>query len=329
MSEETSIDQRSQQAAEILEAASPWIERNFGCKVQPGPFGLSLVATRTFWQGDVILEEHPVALGLPWAPASAPESLHTLNLQPEMSQETWAAALHFAFPSQENRPKGPADMKLLTGELAMYAPCDSMAASTYKDMLRGLAAQGLLTLEQETDILQALLMKKFTSLPLAGSWAGGRCLFAVTSKINHSCFPNCAVLYQGLPFGENLQDPVAESFQHDQSTRPRCHSCAQVRAVTKIECGEELTWSYLGNGFAAASTTETRRAKLRAGFEFECCCPVCEPGDADPPTHGQICRRALAYGKPPPLPPQGLRGPLLRRPPDKAIDVGEGACEKA
>ncbi|CAE7551455.1 Smyd1, partial [Symbiodinium pilosum] len=80
---------------------------------------------------------------------------------------------------------------------------------------------------------------------------------------------------------------------------------ARLRALCRIQPGEELTFCYYGADFAVlVQNAEDRRRRLRIGFEFECECELCEPGDRPPKSYGQLCKRALAFGKPPPLPPQ-------------------------
>ncbi|CAE7200586.1 Clcn4, partial [Symbiodinium sp. CCMP2592] len=117
---------------------------------------------------------------------------------------------------------------------------------------------------------------------------GGRCVFGLMSKLNHACFPNCACLWPGLPPGEVALDPMRELVA--PGAKPL--RCARLRALCRIQPGEELTFCYFGGDFAVqVRSTEERRRRLREGFEFECRCDLCEPGDQPPKSYGQLCSR--------------------------------------
>ncbi|XP_065178834.1 histone-lysine N-methyltransferase SMYD3-like [Sycon ciliatum] len=82
-------------------------------------------------------------------------------------------------------------------------------------------------------------------------------LYARLSKINHSCDPNCVVMFNG----------------------PTAH----LRTLKAIAEGEEITISYID----VLNTTERRRDLLRTQFHFFCTCPVCvrsSQGDQDAST---------------------------------------------
>merc|ERR1712060_944658 len=114
---------------------------------------------------------------------------------------------------------------------------------------------------------------------------------------NHSCYPNCGIIHPGAPPDEEIPVPgFLPVVPKRRNTR--------LKAITNIAPGEELTVSYFGARFALeCATAEARRDRLQFGFEFHCSCVLCEPGEAGPPTHGQLCKRAICWGKPPPLPP--------------------------
>lgn len=278
---------KQQQAADVLRAASLWVEQNAGCEVHMGERGMCLVTTRAFERGDVILREHAAALALPTPPASVSEALSSLDLSgapKDVDSQRWAAALHVVFPSPESRPRAPAVLSTLIGDLAVYAPRESDAAGRYRSMLAG---AGSIPLETQEQLLDALLLLKFTSLPLFGAMEGGKGIFGVISKMNHACYPNCLVVA-----GKELEGEVAE-----------------IKAIADIAPGEELSFNYLGMSASLHASTEKRQRRLWNGFEFQCCCRLCEPGEEEPLTREQLCKRSCCWGKAPPFPPGGLRGP--------------------
>merc|ERR1712039_254966 len=82
----------------------------------------------------------------------------------------------------------------------------------------------------------------------------------------------------------------------------------QLRAITKVAPGDELTWCYPGAKFPIEKpSVEARRSALRNGFEFECHCVLCDATGDNVPTYGALCRRAIGWGKPPPKPPGGFK----------------------
>ena len=284
---------------EILNSALPWIQSNNGCQVSKGLHGWSLVATKDFGQGDVILEERPVMLGPPMAPCKMPEELKHVELDAKdgfkMSRHEWVFALHIAFPSEQSRPcsMDPQTVEFLLKDLAIFAPADSMAAASFAQALPEFADS------YREILLQGLLLGKFASFPLHGSWEGGRCLFGLLSKLNHSCYPNCVCLWPGKLQSDKSENQIS-NLLHCTSEKSEL-PCAQLRAVTHISAGEELTFSYLGNDFPVRTpSTELRRERLFRGFEFQCQCELCQ--GSQPRSYGELCRRALAYGKPPPRP---------------------------
>ncbi|CAE7668175.1 Smyd1, partial [Symbiodinium sp. CCMP2456] len=245
-----------------------------------------------------------VMLGPPSQSASAPEELRGLLVEPQLRSADWNFALHVAFPSEASLPVPgtPKSAEFLTEDLSIFAPGDSAAAARFA---AALASLGLAERAEADTILTGLLLAKFASFPLHGSWEGGRCVFGLMSKLNHACFPNCVCLWPGLPPGEEVAlDPMREMVA--PGTTPL--RCARLRALCRIQPGDELTFCYFGGDFAVqVRSTEERRRRLWEGFEFECRCELCEPGDQPAKSYGQLCKRALCFGKPPPLPPEGLR----------------------
>ena len=252
----------------IMAATSAWVRSNKGCRIGRSSHGWSLIATEEFGQGDVILEECPVMSGLPGFPPGLPDELKLTSLE-GLRESEWTFALHVVFPKDD---PVRIDVDFLTKDLAMFAPLDSQAAASYRNILATLLGSSRL----QEKMLLGLLMGKFSSFPCGES----RCLFGLLGKLNHSCYPNCVCLWPT----SLLETPYA-----------------QLRAVTRIRRGEELTFSYLGNDFPLrVRSVEGRREKLFRGFEFHCSCELCEA--KEPKTYGQLCKRAIAFGKPPPLP---------------------------
>jgi len=232
-----------------------------------------------------------------------------MDLTPEVTPEQWANALHFVFPSEASRPFGACSLRHVLDTLCTFAPRESERAARLLALLRCRAPPGGLAAELESDLLDALLLVFFTSLPLHGGRTGGRCLMAMLGKSNHACFPNCVVLHSGLLPDEDVREAEEGSLEAALGVVAQPRN-TQLRAVTSIVPGEELTWCYGGRSFAVSRSTESRRAWLKKGFEFECCCKLCDPGDT-PPSRNLICKHILAYGKPPPFPAGGLKPPPL------------------
>ena len=77
-----------------------------------------------------------------------------------------------------------------------------------------------------------------------------RALFIKFSFINHSCAPNCVF-----------------SFDEERNVF--------VRAVTKINPGEEITINYMDPSRGVSILRYDRQKKLRNNWDFTCCCEVC------------------------------------------------------
>ena len=78
---------------------------------------------------------------------------------------------------------------------------------------------------------------------------GGTAVYGVSSLLNHDC------------------EPAAEALLH-------AHARLEVRAARGLEPGDEVTISYLGDGGGALGVA-ARRARLAAGYGFECMCASC------------------------------------------------------
>ncbi|OLQ12031.1 hypothetical protein AK812_SmicGene4108 [Symbiodinium microadriaticum] len=116
---------------------------------------------------------------------------------------------------------------------------DRAAAARFAAVL---ASLGLAERAEADTILTGLLLSKFASFPLHGSWEGGRCVFGLMSKLNHACFPNCVCLWPGLPPGEvhdirvlpTMRETAAAIVpqQHSTFLQPLKASRAALRQVT-------------------------------------------------------------------------------------------------
>jgi len=110
-------------------------------------------------------------------------------------------------------------------------------------------------------------------------------LCPVAALINHSCEPNCS--YEGV-FLPSKGVPAT-----------------RVYAEEDIEEGEEISICYVIRN----ATGESRRAKLKAMYGFECVCPRCASGVED-----TICFSDPAAGPiPSPCPTEGPLAALLAR----------------
>lgn len=110
----------------------------------------------------------------------------------------------------------------------------------------------------------AIKLNGFNVKPSAGqpgrAFASG--LFPHLALFNHSCTPNCGILYP----------PTADNQQ------PRI----KLVALRQIEAGEELTIGYV-DPYAPG-----RRESLRKNFFFDCVCSFCVDGDANIPDRETI-----------------------------------------
>ena len=82
--------------------------------------------------------------------------------------------------------------------------------------------------------------------------AGIRCLFPALSLLNHSCTPNCQLLF---------------SIGHGGAV------VGSLVALRTVPAGQELTISYLSQPCLAVAE---RQALLRVGFNFNCSCDKCQ-----------------------------------------------------
>jgi hypothetical protein len=113
-------------------------------------------------------------------------------------------------------------------------------------------------------------------------WRRHWAVFDLTSKINPSCRPNSAAHLtwtNGIVGGTNANGTVI---------RPT----ATVRAVARIERGDEITIDYYGHIPNNFKNTATRQNLLQSCYGFLCACPACT--DADPSDRRrQFIRQAL------------------------------------
>lgn len=84
----------------------------------------------------------------------------------------------------------------------------------------------------------------------------------VISRLNHSCAANCAL----VPFVDHI------SRSGDVRSGGPVPIVLRLRTTRFIECGEELTISYLSNPLASVCD---RQATLESAFNFRCDCSRC------------------------------------------------------
>ena len=146
----------------------------------------------------------------------------------------------------------------------------------------------------------------------------GWCLDASAARLNHSCSPNCAVVQGGTSSSSSSSsNPTStEAFGGSRDQRSNrlegssSSATLEVRAISSVDCGDELTISYLdltdpdyggraaegrsGDGDepakrkAVAEATAARRAALHEKYLFWCRCARCmresaPKSDAPPP----------------------------------------------
>ena len=79
----------------------------------------------------------------------------------------------------------------------------------------------------------------------------GTALFPLVSKLNHSCSPNCHVVWSR-------------------------DCCAKIVAVADLPAGAELTIDYLANGDHGPQASTRRRRWLLEQYGFNCACEACQ-----------------------------------------------------
>lgn len=85
----------------------------------------------------------------------------------------------------------------------------------------------------------------------------GSGLYAQAALLNHDCLPCLA----------RCDDFDSAAMGHTQM---------ELRAMTAVPAGEELTLSY----FPLAVPRAERQARCRQQYNFECACPRCQVGQA-------------------------------------------------
>lgn len=114
--------------------------------------------------------------------------------------------------------------------------------------------------------------------------------YPLGALLNHSCEPNCAIVYEERNKGERTDrrgkewmDAAGSTEQPDglspdaSSRYPQAATHVQtIRTLRAVKAGEELTHSYID----CAAVTSKRRAQLWDRYYFRCCCTRCV-GEAD------------------------------------------------
>jgi len=125
----------------------------------------------------------------------------------------------------------------------------------------------------ETALHKLLRTIKFNaqSVPVHGvPKAQLMCLVYSVARINHSCAPNCALVYDVY----NTTSPsTTDTTDTKDATTTSTHSIKiSVLALREIQPNEELTMSYIQ---PLCSGTDLRQTLLQQGFLFNCRCVRC------------------------------------------------------
>lgn len=122
--------------------------------------------------------------------------------------------------------------------------------------------------DEDSSIHRLLRIIKYNAQPLTIYGVPKVQLLALlpsVARINHSCRPNCALLYR-----INRQPPA------DSEEAVRCAVTVSVIPLRAVAPGEELTVSYLQ---PLCAPREMRRTLLQQGFAFNCLCERCQQGE--------------------------------------------------
>ncbi|KAF7667471.1 hypothetical protein LDENG_00061320 [Lucifuga dentata] len=115
------------------------------------------------------------------------------------------------------------------------------------------------TIDEISHLFGVINCNGFSVSDQQGLQAVGVGLFPNLCLVNHDCWPNCTVI-----LNHGNQSAVNTMF-HSQAR-------IEIRALGKIEEGEELTVSYVD----FLNVTEERQRLLKAQYFFDCTCEHCE-----------------------------------------------------
>ena len=235
---------------ELIEAGSKYSEEGRVRVEEARALGRVLLATRSYAKGEVVWDENPV-LTFADSPASLLESFVRAT-----------ASVQEAVLDMFAGPPVP------SAESARYLSSARMLLQLKGDTAR------LASAVVPEKLNRLLLVKRFNAFgapfdphgPAGGAagaqvgWSGPSALFATMSKAAHSCDPN---MINTIKVEATEDGGVGQGFM-------------RFWAARDIEEGEILTVSYLSN---LTAPRHERRARLVAGWEFECFCQRCAGED--------------------------------------------------
>ena len=210
--------------------------------------GLGLYATKEFKEGDVILQEDPLAT---LAPANDEDVKKASgSIQPPSSV---AKELHGKFKGMVRAGLCcPQDPKTKQALLKLYHPTNE--PSNLEDPIVDCAKQATDYIRDHTKKGDSLddsqVLQNIMLVWACNSFQGGR-IYEQISRVNHSCNPNALI----VPDGESQK----------------------LVAAATIQEGDELDISYLG--LMLYAETQTRRDLLQQDKYFTCTCARCTSSD--------------------------------------------------
>ena len=210
-------------------------------------------APRSLTPGDIVLAERPLLSVLP-VPEDSP--ILQLELDSSISIHAIAAAVQYFYADPEVQLKAAALQRF---------PQDAIAAqpltTAVNEACEALKALNLLPSTAEPSEFAAAFYL-FTLHSCTDN--GNLCLFNTGSKIKHCCRPN---------------------VKHSGN--------GELRALRRIDAGEELTVSYLDDDMLMLPTA-MRKQKLQTTWLFQCECELCTA--AVDVTRGHRCARSKCKG---------------------------------
>lgn len=99
-------------------------------------------------------------------------------------------------------------------------------------------------------------------------------IFEKTSRINHSCCPNTAMLCM-----KKLEEGIPAHMRAAMGFAPSKPGEYVIVSEREIRAGEELTLSYLGGQPVKTRSTESRREILCEKYCFTCECEACKKNE--------------------------------------------------